>query len=297
MAAKSGGIIARIVLFSSSGKNANPQEIPYLDHSDGDILTYTGTGKIGNQNLTGQNQRLTQQLSGLFPIYVFTLQSHRKSPGSPEKRWRFSGIYRYVDHRRQEQIDLIGSSREAWVFRLLKLPIEIAHPEVEAAMIPQIAKSFLDPDVVASLEMSDSSRFKPEEISGFIKRMGTLEPNEFEHFIRKTLIASHFREVKVTKQSSDGGIDIIARLPASVWPLETQMIQVQAKRWQRPVGRREVAELRGSLLPKAIGVMITTGQFARTAIQEADRQNQLPISLVDGHKLAVVGLNLDLEVS
>lgn len=75
------------------------------------------------------------------------------------------------------------------------------------------------------------------------------------------------------------------------------MIQVQAKRWQRPVGHREVAELRGSLLPKAIGVMITTGQYARTAIQEADRQNQLPISLVDGHKLAVVGLHLDLDVS
>jgi len=297
VAAKSGGVVARIVLFSTSGQNANPQEIPYQDHADGDLLTYTGTGKIGNQNLTGQNLRLTQQSSTFFPIYVFSLHSHRKSPGSPEKRWRFSGIFRYVDHRRQDQIDLIGTSREAWVFRLLKLPIEIADPELEAAIIPQIARSFLDPVMPASLEMSDSCRFRPEEIRGYIHRMGALEPNEFEHFIRKALVASHFREVQVTKQSSDGGIDIIARLPASIWPLESQMIQVQAKRWQRPVGRREVAELRGSLLPKAIGVMITTGQYARTAIQEADRQNQLPISLVDGHKLAVVGLHLDLDVS
>jgi restriction endonuclease Mrr len=72
---------------------------------------------------------------------------------------------------------------------------------------------------------------------------------------------------------------------------------VQAKRWLRPVGRREVAELRGSLVPRAIGVLITTGNYARPAIVEADRPNLLPISLVDGHKLATVVMRLKLKIA
>jgi len=290
------GNVARIVLFSSAEQEANPQEIPYQDHTEGSLLTYTGSGKIGNQNLTGANLRLTQQPEAFFPIYVFSLHSHRKTPGSPDKRWRFSGIFRYLDHNRQDQADLIGTAREAWVFRLLKLPIENAHLDFEFDLVREIAGSFVDPGFTAHLELPESCKFKEEDIRKSISRMGALEPVQFEHFIKRTLIASHFREVRVTKKSADGGIDVIARMPATLWPLDSQIIQVQAKRWQRPIGRREVAELRGSLLPKAIGVMITTGQYARTAILEADRQNQLPISLVDGHKLAVVGLHLNLEI-
>jgi restriction endonuclease Mrr len=111
------------------------------------------------------------------------------------------------------------------------------------------------------------------------------------------LVASKFRDVRVTKKSADGGVDVVARMPFSIWPIENQIIQVQAKRWLHPVGRREVAELRGSLVPRAIGVLITTGNYAKTAITEADRPNVLPISLIDGTKLALVVNHLNLEIS
>ena len=86
-------------------------------------------------------------------------------------------------------------------------------------------------------------------------------------------------------------------MPFALWPVESQIIQVQAKRWLNPVGRREVAELRGSLLPRALGVLITTGNYARSAIVEADRPNLLPISLIDGHKLAAVVMRLNLDIA
>ena len=62
--------VARVVLFSTSEQEDNPHENPYEDRAEGSILTYTGTGKIGHQHLSGQNLRMTQQGTEYFPIYV-----------------------------------------------------------------------------------------------------------------------------------------------------------------------------------------------------------------------------------
>jgi hypothetical protein len=290
------GEVNRVVLFSTSEQEANPQENPYQDTSDGVILTYTGTGRIGNQNLTGPNLRIIQQVQDFFPIYVFSLFKHRKSAGSPEKRWRFSGIYRYLDHGRQDQNDLLGLTRDAWIFKLLQLKREEAHPKVESAIKIEIASSYADPLRTPRVLLSDSAIFSSSEIGEAVKKMEALDPFGFECFIKRALIASEFRDVRVTKKSSDGGVDIIARMPFSIWPVEKQIIQIQAKRWQRSVGRREVAQLRGSLIPSALGVIITTGNYAKTAINESERPNQLPISLVDGHRMALVSMRLNLEI-
>ena len=289
--------VARVVLFSTSEQEANPQENPYEDRADGAILTYTGTGKIGHQNLTGQNLRITQQDTEFFPIYVFSLFRHRKSAGSPDKRWRFSGIFKYLDHSRENQADLLGSDRSAWVFKLLRLDLQSAHPDTEADVRKCIARAFADPLLSAKSLLGVTANFSAKEISATIEKLNGLVPFAFEGFVKKALIASEFRDVRVTKQSSDGGVDVVARMPLSIWPVETQIIQVQAKRWLRPVGRREVAELRGSLVPRAIGVLITTGNYARPALVEADRPNLLPISLVDGHKLATVVMRLKLKIA
>jgi len=291
------GEVGRVVLFSTSEQEANPQENPYLDHSEGAVLTYTGTGKIGDQILTGPNLRITEQKSGFFPIYVFSLFKHRKSQGSPEKRWRFSGIYKYLDHGRQDQADLLGLSRDVWMFKLLRLNLSEAHPNIELSLKTEIMRAYADPMLSRRIILGDLAIYPASEIEALLSKMTALDPSQFEHFIKKALVASEFREVQVTKKSSDGGVDVIAKMPFSVWPVESQIIQIQAKRWQRPVGRREVAQLRGSLIPRAIGVIITTGNYARTAIIEAERPNQLPISLVDGHKMALVSMRLNLEIS
>ena len=288
--------VIRVVLFSTSEQEYNPQENPYNDFTNGAILTYTGTGKIGHQNLSGQNLRITQQENGYFPIYVFSLLHHRKSAGSPDKRWRFSGIYKYLDHSLENQVDLLGSDRNAWIFKLLRLSIKEAHPDMEASIIRTIAQAYQDPSLGSKAILGETISFLAGDILETVGRMNHLEPTAFECFVKKALVASHFREVRVTKKSSDGGVDVIARMPFTLWPVESQIIQVQAKRWLRPVGRREVAELRGSLLPRALGVLITTGNYARSAIVEADRPNLLPISLIDGHKLAIVAMRLNLEV-
>jgi hypothetical protein len=290
------GEVARVVLFSTSEQAANPGDNPYQDRADGAILTYTGSGKLGHQSLSGPNLRITQQYEGLFPIYVFSLRRHRKAAGSPAQRWTFVGIHKYLNHFRESQEDLLGSVRNAWVFQLLKLPIAKAHPLLERSIRITVAEAFADPALSAAALLPESDCLPAEEAIAMIDRMNQLDPIAFEGLVKDALIASRFREVRTTRMSFDGGIDLVARMPAFVWPIESQIIQIQAKRWLRPVGRREVAQLRGSLLPRAIGVLVTTGNYAQTAIKEADRPNLLPVSLVDGYRFATVAHQLRLHI-
>jgi restriction system protein len=69
------------------------------------------------------------------------------------------------------------------------------------------------------------------------------------------------------------------------------LVQVQAKRWLHSVGRKEVAELRGSLQPFARGVVITTSHFSRAAINEASEAGKNPVALVNGFRLSRVVLD------
>lgn len=79
-----------------------------------------------------------------------------------------------------------------------------------------------------------------------------------------------------------------ARAGARMWVLENTLIQIQAKRWLHSVGRKEVAELRGSLQPFARGAVVTTSHFSKAAINEATEGGKNPIVLVDGFRLSKV---------
>jgi restriction endonuclease Mrr len=73
-----------------------------------------------------------------------------------------------------------------------------------------------------------------------------MEPRNFEFFIKDLLLHCGFLEVCVTRFSADGGVDVNARAGGRIWIFENTLVQVQAKRWLHSVGRKEVAELRGS---------------------------------------------------
>jgi restriction system protein len=76
-----------------------------------------------------------------------------------------------------------------------------------------------------------------------------------------------------------------------MWIFESTLVQIQAKRWLHSVGRKEVAELRGSLEPFAKGAVVTTSHFSKAAINEAGGQGKHPITLVDGFRLSKLVLD------
>jgi restriction system protein len=115
-----------------------------------------------------------------------------------------------------------------------------------------------------------------------------MEPRNFEFFVKDLLIHCGYSDVCVTKFSADGGVDVNARAGGRIWIFENTLVQVQAKRWLHSVGRKEVAELRGSLQPFAKGAVITTSHFSKAAINEAGEDGKSPIALVDGFRLSRV---------
>jgi restriction endonuclease Mrr len=75
-------------------------------------------------------------------------------------------------------------------------------------------------------------------------------------------------------------------LDASVWAVQNLLVQIQAKRWLHTVGRKEVAELRGSLQPHAAGCIVTTSQFSCAALVESRAPGKVPITVINGLELA-----------
>ncbi len=117
-----------------------------------------------------------------------------------------------------------------------------------------------------------------------LEQLKECDPIVFEHIVAQLLIAIGYEEVRVTKRSNDGGIDIHAIFSArGVTRVPTAL---QVKRWRKPVGRPEVQRLRGSLKSTQQGVIVTTSHFAKPAIKDAAREDGNPVHLIDGSLLA-----------
>jgi HJR/Mrr/RecB family endonuclease len=113
---------------------------------------------------------------------------------------------------------------------------------------------------------------KIEQIEGVRGRPLAMEARKFEFFMKYLMLHCGFTEVCVTKFSADGGVDVNAKAGARMSPFANTMVQVQARRWLHSVGRKEIAELRGSLQPFARGAVVTTSHFSRAAQRSRRRR-------------------------
>ena len=109
-------------------------------------------------------------------------------------------------------------------------------------------------------------------------------PKDFELLVADLLGRTGFPHVEVTRQSSDGGIDVRAELV--VGDVVRVRMAVQAKRWQSKVGAQTVREVRGSLGAHEQGLIITTSDFSSGARREAERADASPVALMNGEQFA-----------
>lgn len=111
-----------------------------------------------------------------------------------------------------------------------------------------------------------------------------MDTTAFERLVQRLLREAGFIQVEVTGRSGDGGIDGkgIMRLGG----LLSFHVLFQCKRYRGSVGAGQVRDFRGAMVGRADkGLLITTGNFTRDAMQEATRDGADPIDLVDGDKL------------
>lgn len=118
-----------------------------------------------------------------------------------------------------------------------------------------------------------------------LKHLIQLSPQKFEELIRILLEQMGFEEAVTTSFSNDKGVDVRGILRSN--PLSEVKIAIQAKRWSHNVGSGIVRDLRGSLnvADSEQGLIITTGNFSASAIEESRAPGRTPIRLINGSQL------------
>ncbi len=298
------GKVGRLVVMTSVSGARRQRENPYHDRMEGGVLVYTGAGREGDQTLAGINKRIPHQLQSDFPIYGFLQVGSRRDPKLGPKRWRFLGLLEYLRHYPETQLDIRRQLRRVWLFEFIvhlePAALDVSQDGVLCATLLRAARereraTADDREVVATGATAITATGEdPAEIEVVRSRLLSMPPEGFEYLLKDVLIRTGFERVAVTQYSQDGGIDVNAYAGNSMWPIRDLMIQIQAKRWLHTVGRKEVAELRGSLQPFARGAVVTTSHFSRAAITEAVAPGKNPIALVDGFSLADLVRSIDL---
>lgn len=162
-------------------------------------------------------------------------------------------------------------------------------------------------DRKASLATTDPSKPElsvddsPEEVLAWREKLHhilieEMSPDAFERLTQRLLRESGFIHVEVTGRTGDGGID--GKGIARINGLMSFHIAFQCKKYKGSVGAPEIRDFRGATVGRADrGMFITTGNFTKAAIEEANRDGVSPIDLVDGDQLADKLKELSLGVS
>lgn len=295
--------VLRAVVMTSEQNFHGSKENPYHDRLEGGVLTYTAAGKLGQQTLAGMNSRLIEQRPFNFPIHAFSLVASRRDKSVGPNHWKYLGLLEYLRHYPDTQVDAEGKVRRVWLFEFKVhdqhgfLPLanetEISSRVLTASRLQSVA----EPDDDEIVDKNDRPR--PGDLERIERVRGKLlamDPRGFEIFVKNLLAHCGFSDVCVTRFTADGGVDVNARTGGRIWIFENTLVQVQAKRWLHSVGRKEVAELRGSLQPFARGAVLTTSHFSKAAINEASEEGKNPIALVDGFRLSKVVLDQNFNL-
>lgn len=293
------GEIRRLVIMTSEPSARIRRENPYHDRVEGNVLVYTAAGREGKQAFSGINRRLLDQQDTPFPIYAFTNTGNRRNTKLGARRWRFLGLLQFLRHFSETQVDARFEQRLALVFELFIHTEPIDVPSLhDREIFAQIYRergaiggndaAERDVVVTASTPMPLAAPLDSVVAESIRRSLLAVSPERFEYVVKDALTATGFERVSVTRFSGDGGVDVNAFAGPALWPYRGGLLQVQAKRWLHTVGRREVAELRGSLQPHAQGAVVTTSFFTKAAVVEASEAAKKPIVLVNGLEFAAV---------
>jgi len=289
--------LALMTTFETARKRK--QENPYEDRIEGDILTYTATGKQGDQKLDGKNKRLLEQYSIPVPFYGFANEGRQV--------YHFLGLMELLRHYSEAQLDRSGCLRTVWIFEFrihrqpVVVPIESA-TSISAHLIEEsrgrVPIETNDQAVVVASppeRATERVRFiEAEQVRSFLL---AVNPYRFEHLLKDLISLRGFRNVVVTKSSGDGGIDLSGYVSPEDDFFADTFVQFQAKRWRHSVGSVEINNFRGALSSAAKGVFVTTSHFTKAAVDEGRHQNKPAITLIDGQRLAqmIHSINFDLS--
>jgi len=149
------------------------------------------------------------------------------------------------------------------------------------------------------VKTQETTEFKEGEIlykPSLIEVLQSISSVGFEHLCGRLLKEYNFENIEITQRSHDGGIDGYATLKLN--PFVSLSAFFQCKRYQGTVPTEKVQAFIGVMETNKRsvekGLMITTGSFAKSAI-EIEKAN-IKLELIDGEKLVEMFENIELGV-
>lgn len=114
-----------------------------------------------------------------------------------------------------------------------------------------------------------------------LRDLKKLSPAAFEKFAKRILDVYGFEETRVTRVTSDGGIDGFGKLKVGIAHMR---VAFQCKRWvESNVGRPEIDKFRGAIQGDyEQGIFFTTARFATGAKAISIKGGAVPVVLIDG---------------
>jgi inner membrane protein len=145
------------------------------------------------------------------------------------------------------------------------------------------------PSASSSMQ-ADTEKLKKALRTALLAQLQGLPFHAYEHCLKELLLALGYAEVKLLGRTEwrqftrHGGLDI--EVNANTGVTDTQVL-AQVKQYARPVSRRFVDELRGTMLRLGAeqGLIITLSTFSRVARQSANRDLLAQVRLIDGEEL------------
>src|SRR3989344_8660562 len=190
-----------IVLITSTEENKRVGRNPYADSIEGSVLTYTGAGLKGEQEITGVNKRLLEQINRPVPILGFVKESINQ--------YKFLGFLFLLRHYEDYQLDNEGAMRKVWVFEFQIVPevgrVSIGQfSNIFAPIYNRLKDEVTDDDTkieatVKIFETNDEIE-KLKDVEVLKAKLMTVDPYKFEVVVSNLISHVGFSDVKVTKK-------------------------------------------------------------------------------------------------
>lgn len=143
-----------------------------------------------------------------------------------------------------------------------------------------------------AIHTKHSNAFKRQ----LLNQIKEIHPKIFETFGKRLLEVYGFEDVKITEYSKDGGLDGFGKLKVGITHLN---VAFQCKRWKTTsVSRTEIDKFRGAIQGMyEQGIIFTTSNFSKDALNATRRSGAVPIILIDGKTLIEIMIEKKFGVS
>ncbi len=160
----------------------------------------------------------------------------------------------------------------------------------EQSPTPQsrIARTIETPVRLARNLADTTSGSDAEDEQSLLRQIRALNNARFERFMVVLLASIGMTDVDVLNRMRPGELDIRASM--EIADVMTVGFTIQALNWHREVHGGDVQLLRGGMRIGDHGLMITTSDYQRSALDEAQHEHAIPITTTNGQQLASIAI-------